>query len=196
MFLVIDNYDSFVYNLVHYLETLGETVKVYANDAVTIDFIHFLSPQGIIISPGPKHPQDAGLCSEIIHRFSREIPILGVCLGHQTLAWTYQGKVIKGKRPMHGKITPITHDGQGLFQNIPSPMKVTRYHSLIVEEATLPKDFVITARDLEGTIMGIRHKKLFLEGIQFHPEAVLTEEGMNLMKNYVSWCKEVRCESC
>ncbi len=145
-------------------------MEVYRNDAVTIDFIHALKPQGIIISPGPKDPTDTGISEDIIREFASTIPILGVCLGHQAIAHVYGASIIKGQRPMHGKISEVKHTGEGVFENIPSPMKVTRYHSLVVDENTLPEGFIITARSEDGAIMGIRHTSLLLEGVQFHPE--------------------------
>jgi len=195
MFLMIDNYDSFVYNLIHYMEELGETVKVYRNDAITIDFIKELQPLGIIISPGPKDPTQTGICEDIIREFSASIPILGVCLGHQAIAHVFGASIIKGKVPMHGKISQISHTCEGVFSDIPSPMNVTRYHSLIVDEATLPSQFSITARSDDDVIMGIKHQERLLEGVQFHPEAVLTEYGHRILANYIRWCKEVKANA-
>lgn len=191
MFLMIDNYDSFVYNLIHYIEELGETVLVYRNDAITVDFIKELNPLGIIISPGPKDPTQTGICEDIIQAFSDTIPILGVCLGHQAIAHVYGANIIKGKTPMHGKVTQVSHSCEGIFVDIPSPMNVTRYHSLIVDESTLSKEFRITARSDDGVIMGIKHTTRLLEGVQFHPEAVLTQYGHQLLSNYINWCKEI-----
>lgn len=191
MLVMIDNYDSFVYNLVHYFEELGEQIKVFRNDVVTIEKIKELSPKGIIISPGPKAPKDAGICAEIITCFSSYIPVLGVCLGHQLIAYTYGARVIKGVKPMHGKLSNIYHHQQGIFKHISSPMIATRYHSLVVEDGTLSDDFIITARSEDGVIMGLKHKNLLLEGVQFHPEAVLTEFGSELLANFCSWCNEV-----
>lgn len=192
MFLVIDNYDSFVYNLIHYLQELGETVLVYRNDAITIDFIKALNPTGILISPGPKDPTDTGICEDIIREFADRIPILGVCLGHQAIAHVYGASIVKGRTPMHGKVTPIIHFEEGIFKNLPSPLKVTRYHSLVIDEATLSSDFMITARSDDGAIMGIKHRSLLLEGVQYHPEAVLTEYGHQLLANFIHWSKEIR----
>ncbi len=190
MFLMIDNYDSFVYNLVHYFLELGEQVEIYRNDALTIEKIYELNPEGIIISPGPKDPSETGICEEVIRTFANQIPIFGVCLGHQAIAYVHGADVVKGARPMHGKISEATHNGQGVFSGIPSPVKVTRYHSLVVDPATLSDDFIISATSEDGAIMGIRHRTLLLEGVQFHPEAVLTEYGHDMIKNYVAWCKE------
>lgn len=192
MLVMIDNYDSFVYNLVHYLEELGEDIKLFRNDAVTIEEIRRLSPSGIIISPGPKAPSDAGICEEIVRSFGRDIPILGVCLGHQVIAHVHGARVVKGRRPMHGKQSKIHHHQVGVFRQIPSPMLATRYHSLVVENATLSDDFIITARSDDGEIMGLKHKTLLLEGVQFHPEAVLTEYGHELLANFIVWCQEVK----
>jgi len=194
MILMIDNYDSFVYNLVHYFEELGENIKVYRNDAITIDHIKVLNPSGIIISPGPKDPTDIGISEDIIREFADKIPILGVCLGHQAIAHVYGANIIKGHRPMHGKISPLTHSNQGIFKNIPSPMNVTRYHSLVIDPKTLSKDFIVTATSDDGAIMGIKHKTLLLEGVQFHPEAVLTEYGHELLANFVSTCHKSKGE--
>lgn len=191
MFLMIDNYDSYVYNLVHYFEELGEDIKVYRNDTITVDLIHKLKPTGIIISPGPKDPTDAGVTQEIIVSFADKIPILGVCLGHQAIAHAYGANIVKGNQPMHGKISLINHNAIGIFKNLPIPMKVTRYHSLVVDPTTLSDDFIITSTSEDGTIMGIKHQHLYLEGVQFHPEAVLTEYGHELLKNYTQWCKEI-----
>ena len=191
MFLMIDNYDSFVYNLVHYFLELGEQVEIYRNDVLTIEKIHALKPEGIIISPGPKDPSETGICEAVIRTFATQSPIFGVCLGHQAIAYVHGADVVKGKRPMHGKISEATHNGQGVFKGIPSPVKVTRYHSLVVDPATLTDDFIISATSEDGAIMGIKHRTLLLEGVQFHPEAVLTEYGHDMIKNYVSWCKEV-----
>ena len=190
MFVMIDNYDSFVYNLLHYMEELGEEVTVFRNDRVTIEEIKEISPLGILISPGPKSPAEAGICEEIVACFGSTIPILGVCLGHQLIAYHHGARVVKGKRPMHGKLSQVFHHQQGVFRGLPSPIVATRYHSLVVEEATLPEEFIVTAKSDDGEIMGLRHKSLLLEGVQFHPEAVLTEYGHELLGNFISWCKE------
>ena len=191
MILMIDNYDSFVYNLVHYFQELGEEVLVFRNDAIMVEEIENMAPCGIILSPGPKAPADAGVCEDVIRHFSRHVPILGVCLGHQAIAHAFGARVVKGARPMHGKLSSVYHQQQGLFRNIPSPIMVTRYHSLVVDRATLSTSFTITAESEDGEIMGLKHKKLLLEGLQFHPEAVLTEFGHELLANYIAWCKEV-----
>ncbi|MFT8314681.1 MAG: aminodeoxychorismate/anthranilate synthase component II [Clostridium sp.] len=189
MFLMIDNYDSFTYNLVRYLENLKEYTQIYRNDKITIDDIINIKPQGIIISPGPKRPEDSGICVEIIKKFSGKIPILGICLGHQTIAYAFGGKTIKGEKPMHGKISEIYHNGKGVFKNIKNPVKVTRYHSLVVSKENLPTCLNITAETRDGVIMGIRHKEFLVEGVQFHPEAELTEDGYKMLQNFLQEAK-------
>lgn len=186
MYLMIDNYDSFVHNLFMYFKELGQEVVMYRNDEIEIKDIKQLNPTGIIISPGPKDPSDTGICLKIIEEFKGKVPILGICLGHQSIAYSFGGKIIKGKRPMHGKISSIEHIGVGVFKGLKSPLMVTRYHSLIVEKTSIEKDFNITAVSQDGVIMGIRHKDYFLEGVQFHPEAVLTEYGHNMLKNFIN----------
>lgn len=192
MFLIIDNYDSFTYNLVRYLENLKEYTQIYRNDKITIDDIINIKPQGIIISPGPKRPEDSGICVEIIKKFSGNIPILGICLGHQTIAYAFGGKTIKGKKPMHGKISEIYHNGKGVFKNVKNPVKVTRYHSLVVSKENLPACLNITAETRDGVIMGIRHKEFLVEGVQFHPEAELTEDGYKMLENFLQEAKNYR----
>ncbi|AGK97715.1 anthranilate synthase component II [Clostridium pasteurianum] len=192
MFLMIDNYDSFTYNLVRYLENLKEYTQIYRNDKITIDDIINIKPQGIIISPGPKRPEDSGICIEIIKKFSGKIPILGICLGHQTIAYAFGGKIIKGKKPMHGKISEIYHNGKGVFKNIKNPVKVTRYHSLVVSKENLPDCLNITAETSDGIIMGIRHKDFLVEGVQFHPEAELTEDGYKMLGNFIQEAKNYK----
>lgn len=191
MFIMIDNYDSFVYNLVRYIEELNEPIEVYRNDHITIDFIYQRHPLGIILSPGPMDPMQTGISHTIIQEFAGKIPILGVCLGHQTLAHAYGASIIKGPRPMHGQVTSVHHTGLGVFKGLPSPYKITRYHSLIIDPETLPEEFIVTARSDDGAIMGIKHITDLVEGVQFHPEAVLTEHGHQLLSNYIAWCKEV-----
>jgi len=187
---MIDNYDSFVYNLVRYVEELGENIKIYRNDKVDINLIRESNTEGIIISPGPGFPEDAGICSEIIQEFKDKIPILGICLGHQTIAHEFGGKVVKGEEPVHGKVHFINNDGKGVFSGLPKRFKVTRYHSLVVENEQLPESIMVTARTDDGTIMGIRHKEFFIEGVQFHPEAELTEFGHEMIKNFIESCSE------
>lgn len=192
MFLMIDNYDSFVYNLVRYLEELNEDVKVFRNDKITLKEIEKLNPEGIIISPGPKNPKEAGMCLDIIDRFKGKIPILGICLGHQSIGHYFGAKIIKGKEPIHGKVSEIVHDGIGVFREIKNLVKVTRYHSLIVDENTLPEELIVTARTKDGVVMGLRHKEYCIEGVQFHPEAELTECGHDMLRNFVEMAKKVK----
>jgi para-aminobenzoate synthetase component 2 len=186
MLLVIDNYDSFTYNLVQYLGELGEDVQVYRNDKITLGQIEALRPTRIVISPGPCTPKEAGISVETIRAFGGKIPILGVCLGHQSLAVAYGGEVIRAPRLMHGKTSPITHDGRTIYRSLPNPFEATRYHSLIVNRANLPSCFEISAETAEGEIMGIRHKTLGVEGVQFHPESILTAAGKDLLGNFLT----------
>ena len=185
MILVIDNYDSFTYNLVQYIGELGAELEVRRNDQITLAEIAEMRPAKIVISPGPGTPDDAGISLDIIREFGPNTPIFGVCLGHQAIGQALGGKVIRAERLMHGKTSPITHDGAGIFSNLPSPLTATRYHSLIVERDSLPDSLVITAETSEGEIMGLRHKTWPLEGVQFHPEAVLTEHGKQMVRNFV-----------
>lgn len=186
MILMIDNYDSFVYNLVQYLGELGEDVRVFRNDKVTIPQIKELSPDHIIISPGPCTPNEAGVSLELIDYFKGKIPILGVCLGHQAIGQAFGGDVIRAPRLMHGKTSLIYHDGKGVFCGLKSPLTATRYHSLIVKKESLPDCFAITAETELGEIMGIRHKKFAIEGVQFHPESILTEDGHAMLLNFLA----------
>lgn len=186
MLLIIDNYDSFTYNLVQYLGELGEDVRVYRNDKITLGQIEDLHPSRIVISPGPCTPKEAGISVDTIRGFGGKIPILGVCLGHQSLAVAYGGEVIRAPRLMHGKTSPITHDGKTIYRSLPSPFEATRYHSLIVNRANLPDCFEISAETAEGEIMGIRHKTLGVEGVQFHPESILTTVGKDLLRNFLT----------
>lgn len=186
MLLIIDNYDSFTYNLVQYLGELGEDVRVYRNDKITLGQIEDLHPSRIVISPGPCTPKEAGVSVETIRSFGGKIPMLGVCLGHQSLAVAYGGEVIRAPRLMHGKTSPITHDGKTIYRSLPSPFEATRYHSLIVNRANLPDCFEISAETAEGEIMGIRHKTLGVEGVQFHPESILTTVGKDLLRNFLT----------
>lgn len=192
MFLMIDNYDSFVYNLVRYMYELGEDVVVRRNDKLTIEEISKLNPEGIIISPGPKKPEDAGISIEVVRKFAGKIPLLGICLGHQVIGHVYGAKIIKGVKPMHGKVSKIYHNEQGLYKNIAMPFNATRYHSLIIDSKCLPKVFQITSQTEDGIIMGIAHKEMFIEGVQFHPEAELTEYGHELLRNFITRCREER----
>lgn len=186
MIVVVDNYDSFTYNLVQYLGELGAVVEVYRNDAIDVAGIERLAPEGILISPGPGTPDDAGITLELISALDGRVPLLGVCLGHQSIAQAYGGKVVRAGRLMHGRTSPIEHDGQGLFAGLPSPLTATRYHSLIVERDSVPGEFVITAQTAEGEIMGLRHRQQPIEGVQFHPESFLTEHGHGMLQNFLS----------
>ncbi|MGA0368980.1 MAG: anthranilate synthase component II [Kiritimatiellia bacterium] len=185
MILVIDNYDSFTYNLVQYLGILGAEVEVRRNDEIDIAGIEALRPERLLISPGPCSPAEAGISVEVITHFAGKLPVFGVCLGHQSIGHAFGGKVIRADRLMHGKTSPIHHDGTSVFQNMPNPFDATRYHSLIVEKASLPDCLRVTAWTAEGEIMGLAHKELPVFGVQFHPESVLTQEGMTLMKNFL-----------
>ena len=185
MLLMIDNYDSFTYNVVQYLGELGAEVRVYRNDAITLDEVAALRPQQIVISPGPCTPAEAGISVDLIRRFAGSIPILGVCLGHQAIGAAFGGRIVRAGRLMHGKTSPILHDGRTIFRGLSQPFEATRYHSLLIERATLPECLEISAWTAEGEIMGVRHRQLSLEGIQFHPESILTVEGKPLLKNFL-----------
>ncbi|MBN2259603.1 MAG: aminodeoxychorismate/anthranilate synthase component II [Clostridiales bacterium] len=189
MILMIDNYDSFTYNLYQYLSMLGEQVKVVRNDAITIEEIKALNPEMIVLSPGPCTPNEAGVCRDIVLYLQLDYPILGICLGHQTIAQMFGGNIVKAKEPVHGKVHSINHRNKGVFEGLNNPLNVTRYHSLIVERETLPEVFEITAETVEGEIMGIRHKWLPIEGVQFHPEAILTEQGFDILNNFLLMSK-------
>jgi anthranilate synthase/aminodeoxychorismate synthase-like glutamine amidotransferase len=186
---VLDNYDSFTYNLVQYLGELGAQVEVRRNDEVTLEKIEAMHPERIVVSPGPCTPQEAGISIELIRHFAGKVPLLGVCLGHQAIGAAFGGKVVRAKNLMHGKTSRVEHDGKTIFRDLSSPMTATRYHSLIVEEKDLPAELEVSAwtSDKDGTrvIMGLRHKKFAVEGVQFHPESVLTEEGKKLVANFL-----------
>ncbi len=186
MILVIDNYDSFTYNIVQYLGEMGQEVVVHRNDAITTDEIAALKPDHLLVSPGPCDPELAGISVEAIQRFAGQIPILGVCLGHQSIGHAFGGKVVRADRLMHGKTSPIRHNGRGVFEGMPNDFRATRYHSLLVERNSLPDCLEITAETAEGEIMGLRHKTLAVEGVQFHPESVLTENGRRILENFVA----------
>ena len=190
MFVMIDNYDSFVYNLVRYFEELEEDVHTVRNDKITLLDLEALNPKGIIISPGPKSPKDSGICLQIINHFKGKIPILGICLGHQCIGHFFGGKIVRGHEPIHGKLSEVSHDNKGLFQGIKTPFTVTRYHSLIIEKESLPMELEISAVSSDGVIMGIRHKNYSIEGVQFHPEAELTQYGHDLLRNFINICKK------
>ncbi len=183
--VVIDNYDSFTYNLVQYVASLGARCDVRLNDATTAADVKAAAPQGILLSPGPGTPDDAGVTLDVIRELSGKVPILGVCLGHQSIAQAFGGSVIRAPRLMHGKTSPILHDGRTLFAGVPSPFEATRYHSLIVEESSLPSCLEVSARTPEGEIMAFRHNSLPVEGVQFHPESVLTAHGLALLQNWL-----------
>ena len=186
MILMIDNYDSFTYNLVQYLGVLGSEVEVHRNDKITLDEIESKKPERIVISPGPGTPQSAGITISIIERFHPKVPILGVCLGHQAIGAAFGGRVLHAARVMHGKTSEISHDGKGVFRDLPDPITATRYHSLAVERKSLPSCLEVSAEAEDGEIMGLRHREYPVEGIQFHPESILTKEGMNILKNFLN----------
>jgi anthranilate synthase/aminodeoxychorismate synthase-like glutamine amidotransferase len=185
MLLMIDNYDSFTYNLVQYLGELGEDVRVYRNDKITLQQIEDLRPDRIVISPGPCTPKEAGVSVETIRQFAGRMPILGVCLGHQSLGVAFGGEVIRAQRLMHGKTSMISHDGKSIFHGLPNPFEATRYHSLLVNPKNLPDCLEISAKTAEGEIMGLRHRTLGVEGVQFHPESILTKSGKDLLRNFL-----------
>ncbi|MEO8756017.1 MAG: aminodeoxychorismate/anthranilate synthase component II [Casimicrobiaceae bacterium] len=185
MLLMIDNYDSFTYNLVQYLGELGADVRVYRNDAITLDEVETLAPAQIVVSPGPCTPNEAGISVPLIQRFAGRIPILGVCLGHQAIGQAFGGRIVRAQRVMHGKLSPVTHDDRGVFAGLPSPFAVTRYHSLAIGRDGLPAGLEVTATADDGEIMGVRHRDLAVEGVQFHPEAILTEHGKRLLGNFL-----------
>jgi para-aminobenzoate synthetase component 2 len=186
MILLIDNYDSFTFNLAQYLGQMGQKIEIRRNDQISLDEIEELNPERIIISPGPCTPKEAGVSVPVIQRFAGKIPILGVCLGHQAIGAAFGGRVIRAKKIMHGKTSDIQHDGKTIFRGLPEPFIATRYHSLIVERKSLPRTLDISAETSDGTIMGLRHRKLRVEGVQFHPESVLTDAGFQLLKNFLT----------
>ena len=186
MILMIDNYDSFTYNLVQYLGILGADVKVRRNDHVTLEEIEAMAPERIVISPGPGIPQTSGIIVPLIQRFYRDMPILGVCLGHQAVGAAFGGQVVAAARLMHGKVSQINHDGRGVFREVPDPFVATRYHSLALEKESLPPCLEISATAEDGEIMGLRHTQHSVHGIQFHPESILTEEGMHILENFLN----------
>ncbi len=186
MILMIDNYDSFTYNLVQYLGVLGSEVEVHRNDKITLDEIESMKPERIVISPGPGTPQSAGITISMIERFHHKVPILGVCLGHQAIGAAFGGRVLHAARIMHGKTSEISHDGKGVFRDLPDPITATRYHSLAVERKSLPSCLEVSAEAEDGEIMGLRHREYPVEGIQFHPESILTKEGMNILRNFLN----------
>jgi len=190
MILVIDNYDSFTYNLVQYLGTLGAEIEVFRNDAITVEALAALPLEGLVISPGPGEPKDAGISEAAIQRIAGQVPILGVCLGHQALAEVYGGKIVRAQRLMHGKTSPIMHKGRGLFAGLDNPFEATRYHSLIVERESVPNELELMAWTPDGEIMALKHVKHETWGVQFHPESVLTKPGIQLIENFLVLCRQ------
>jgi len=186
MLLLIDNYDSFTYNLVHYLGELGAETVVHRNDAISVDEALALKPDGIVISPGPCDPDQAGICLELVRAAAGKLPVLGVCLGHQTIGQAFGGHVVRAPGSMHGKVSDISHDGSGLFTGLPSPFPATRYHSLIVERDSLPSSLVVTAESSDGLIMGLAHRDFPMHGVQFHPESIASENGHALLRNFLN----------
>jgi para-aminobenzoate synthetase component II len=184
--LLLDNYDSFTYNLAQYLGELGCTLEVHRNDKISVDQIARRKPERIVISPGPCTPQEAGISIELIQKLAGKFPILGVCLGHQAIGAAFGGKIIRAPKLFHGKTSQIEHNGKGIFSSVPNPLTATRYHSLIVERKSLPRSLAITAETSDGVIMGLRHKRYPIEGVQFHPESVLTESGKKILQNFLA----------
>ena len=194
MILLIDNYDSFTYNLYQYLCELGADVRVARNDKISLEEIEAMAPQGIVVSPGPGTPKEAGISGEVVARFGEKLPVLGVCLGHQTIGYTYGGVVEQAPEIMHGKTSMVYHDGKGLYEGLPNPFEAIRYHSLIVNPESLPEFLEVTSRTEDGIVMGVRHKNLPVEGVQFHPESIMTRVGHDLLRNYLNrvkrWAEE------
>jgi anthranilate synthase/aminodeoxychorismate synthase-like glutamine amidotransferase len=190
--LMIDNYDSFTYNLVQYLGELGAEVRVFRNDCITTGQIREMRPEAVVISPGPCNPDKAGVSLEAVRELAGRIPLLGVCLGHQCIGQAFGGRVVSAKRLMHGKTSSIEHDGRGVFRGLPQSFTATRYHSLVIERASLPADLEVSAWAEDGDIMGVRHRKLAVEGVQFHPESILTTEGKKLLANFLAGMSSAR----
>jgi anthranilate synthase/aminodeoxychorismate synthase-like glutamine amidotransferase len=186
MLLMIDNYDSFTYNLVQYLRELGADVVVYRNDRIGIEEIRGLQPERIVLSPGPCSPAEAGICCDVVRAFGAAVPLLGVCLGHQCIGAAYGSRIVRAARLMHGKVSPIHHDGRGIYRGVASPFEATRYHSLLIERDTIPACLTISAQITEGEIMGVRHRSHPVEGVQFHPESILTQAGKALLANFLA----------
>jgi anthranilate synthase/aminodeoxychorismate synthase-like glutamine amidotransferase len=186
MLLMIDNYDSFTYNLVQYLRELGADVVVYRNDRIGIEEIRGLQPERIVLSPGPCSPAEAGICCDVVRAFGAAVPLLGVCLGHQCIGAAYGSRIVRAARLMHGKVSPIHHDGRGIYRGVASPFEATRYHSLLIERDTIPACLTISAQTTEGEIMGVRHRSHPVEGVQFHPESILTQAGKALLANFLA----------
>ena len=192
MILMIDNYDSFTFNIVQYLGQMGEDVQVYRNDKITLDDIQKLKPQAIFLSPGPGSPREAGITVDVVREFHKTVPLMGICLGHQSIGYAFGGDIVRAERIMHGKVSPVQHDGKTIFAGLPNPFTAGRYHSLVVRPETLPDCLEVSARTAEGEIMGLRHKEYPVEGIQFHPESVLTPQGKRIIRNFLknTWRKE------
>ncbi len=191
MILLIDNYDSFTYNLLHYLGEVGETVEVRRNDKVSVDEVLALSPDGIVISPGPCDPDQAGICLELVERVSGHIPLLGVCLGHQSIGQAFGGRIVRAPACMHGKVSTITNTGKGLFKGLPESFNATRYHSLTIDPGSMPDCLEVTARSEDGVIQGVQHKELPVYGVQFHPESIMSEHGHDMLRNFVEMTKPI-----
>lgn len=185
MILMIDNYDSFTFNIVQYLGQMGKDVQVYRNDKITLDGIHKLKPQVIFLSPGPGAPREAGITVDVVREFYKTVPLMGICLGHQSIGYAFGGDIVRADRIMHGKTSPVQHDGKTIFTGLPNPFTAGRYHSLVVSPETLPDCLEVSARTAEGEIMGLRHKEYPVEGIQFHPESVLTPQGKRIIRNFL-----------
>ncbi|MBU4479621.1 MAG: aminodeoxychorismate/anthranilate synthase component II [Candidatus Omnitrophica bacterium] len=190
MILLIDNYDSFTYNLVQYFGELKQTVKVFRNDKITCSQVEKIRPQRIVISPGPRTPKEAGISCEIIKHFAGKIPVLGVCLGHQCIGQAFGAKIVRAKKLMHGKTSQIRHDGKTIFKDIPNPFAATRYHSLVIKKSTLSADFIVTAVSEDNEIMAIKHKQYALWGVQFHPESILTKDGKKILANFLALTRQ------
>ena len=186
MFLLIDNYDSFTYNLYHFIGELGASLTVKRNDALSVDEAMAMAPQGIILSPGPCDPDRAGICLDLVRRAAGRVPLLGVCLGHQSIGQAFGGRVVRAGKPMHGKLSRIRHAGQGVFEGLPGVFSATRYHSLVIERESLPTELEITAETEDGTIMGLAHRELPVQGVQFHPESIASEHGHALLRNFLT----------
>ncbi len=189
MILMIDNYDSFTYNLVHYLGELGERVLVFRNDKITLEEVGKLNPDVVVVSPGPCTPKEAGISVDLIKEFAGRIPILGVCLGHQSIGYAFGGNIVRAQRLLHGKTSHIYHDCRGIYEGLPNPFEATRYHSLLIEKESLPDELEVTSWTDEGEIMGVRHKEYLIVGVQFHPESILTKHGKDLLRNFMKITK-------
>ncbi len=192
MILFVDNYDSFTFNLVSMMGALESDLRVVRNDEVTVDEVRALSPEGLVISPGPGTPADSGRCPALVKAFADRMPILGVCLGHQVIVEAFGGRVVRAAKPMHGKISPVVHDGTGLLEGLPSPFAAGRYHSLVADPACMPPDLLVQGTTEKGEIMAVRHRELPCHGVQFHPESILTPEGAIVLKNFIQLCRETR----